>query len=173
MDTTSRFEICLNGLPAEGITRHWALDDSFFSALDEQEIEHGNLDATLRVEQKSGTFVFTFDVQGTIQATCDRCLAPMSVPIETQQTLEVKLGETFEDDGELITIPADHPTLDVAWNLYEVIALAIPIYHAHPEGECESTMDDLLRQHNAETAQHDTRWDALKGLFDKDQDNNK
>lgn len=172
MDTKSRFEICLNDLPPEGITRRWALDDSFFSALDEQEIEHGNLDATLRVEQKSGTFVFTLDVQGTIQATCDRCLAPMSVPIETQQTLEVKLGETYEDDGEQITIPADHPILDVAWNLYEVIALAIPIHHTHPEGECESSMDELLRQHSAEAAQHDTRWDALKGLLDN-QDNNK
>ena len=168
METKSRFEISLSNLPAEGKTYRWVLDDAFFSELDEQEIEHGRLNATLQVKPNSGVFEVIIDIQGVVQTTCDRCLAPMNQPIQTQQTLEVRLGEAYEDDGDVITVAADTQTLNVAWNLYEAIALAIPIYHVHPDGACEGAMDDLLQRHSADNAQTDSRWDALRSLLDND-----
>ena len=165
MDTSSRFKINLDEVPAEGLERSWHLDDTFFGELDEQEIEHGSLDAALRVKKASGAYEFHFEVKGHITVPCDRCLEPMQQPIEAQDTIKVKLGQTLEDDGEQITVPADQPEWDVAWNLYETIALAIPISHTHPDGQCTGDIARLLAQDEPEQPQTDSRWDALKGLL--------
>ena len=52
MDTTGRFKIDFRDLTEGEITQRWNLDDSFFNALDEQEIKHGQLTATLRVKRR-------------------------------------------------------------------------------------------------------------------------
>lgn len=171
METSSRYEIDLNRLADDAVERRWHLDDTFFAALDEELIEHGDLDATLRVTRTSGAFSLEFAVTGEVSTPCDRCLELVSLPIDTVQTLKVKLGSERGDDGDVITVPADDATLDVAWHLYEVIALAMPIQHVHPEGQCSSEMAKLLTQH---TAHHDATstpttgdnpFAALQGLF--------
>ena len=165
MDKKGRFKICLDEIPAEGLERSWDLDDAFFSELDEQEIEHGSLDATLQVSKVSGAYEFHFEVKGNITVPCDRCLEPMQQSIEAQDTIKVVLGQKLEDDGDQITVPADEPKWDVAWNLYETIVLAIPISHVHPDGQCTGEIARLLNQQEPIQQQTDHRWDALQGLF--------
>lgn len=173
MNTASCFKIDFGAVANDGTTLCWHLDDAFFEALDEQEIEHGSLDATLRVNKQNDAFELIFDITGTVQIPCDRCLEPMSQEIDANDTLQVRLGESFEDEGDVITIPADDPVLDVAWYLFETIVLAIPICHTHPEGECAAEMMDILADHTAkpdkahEQQPHtDARWDALRSLLD-------
>lgn len=175
METSSRFEIDLNHVAEEPQGLRWHLDDSFFSALDAELIEHGDLDATLRVHRAPQAFNLEFAVTGEVSIPCDRCLEPMRQPIDSEQTLRVRLGDGRSDDGDVITVPVDDPTLDVAWNLYEVIALAVPIHHVHPEGQCSSDMAELLAQHSAHAATDapsapvaDSPFAALQGLFEKD-----
>ena len=172
MDTSSRFKIDFGRIPADGTTYSWHLDDDFFGALDEQEIEHGSIDATLRVNKNAGVYELNFGAIGQVEVQCDRCLEPMTQAIDAHDTIKVRLGNNREDEGDLITIPEDDPTLDVAWNLYETIALAIPITHVHPDGECRQDMADILMQHAAnedgateEAPTTDSRWDALKALL--------
>ncbi len=167
MDTSGRFKINLRDLPDAGESRSWHLDDDFFCGLDEQEIKHGSLDATLRVNRKSGAYELLFRVKGDISIPCDRCLEPMTQPIDTEAVIKARLGDQFEDDGDIITVPAETGDIDVAWNLYEIIALAIPIYHVHPDGECRDDINDLFRADAPQDAPADTRWDALKALLDK------
>lgn len=181
MDTTGRFKIDFRDLTEGEITQSWNLDDSFFNALDEQEIKHGQLTATLRVKKKAAGFLLEIHANGIVEIPCDRCLAPMTQPIEAQDVIEVKLGEDFDDDGDRIILPEDAPILDVAWNLYETIALAIPIFHTHPEGECAEDISQYLvgddepesddSDGNASDSHPtDTRWDALRVLLNKEED---
>lgn len=181
MDTQGRFKIDFRDLIEGEMTRSWNLDDSFFSALDEQEIKHGRLTATLRVKKKAAGFLLEIHAKGNIEIPCDRCLAPMTQPIEAQDEIEVKLGDDFDDDGERIILPMDAPVLDVAWNLYETIALAIPVFHAHPEGECEEDISQyLVRDDEPESGDSDgtasasrstdNRWDVLRKLLYNDED---
>ena len=172
MDTSSPFKINLRDLPDDGYNCEWHLDDSFFKALDQQVIEHGNLDATLRVKQASGAMRLAFHVQGEIQIPCDRCLELMTQPIDTEAILKARLGDHFEDDGDIITIPADDAEFDVRWNLYEIIALAIPIHHVHPDGECPEEVSQFLTDEQADKPT-DTRWDALKALLNPEDNDNK
>ncbi len=172
METSKRFEIDIVRLSTFSEEVSWHLDDSFFEALDAELIEHGNLDATLRVHNVSGGYELEFAVTGEVSIPCDRCLELMRQPISTRQTLRVQLAEAYSDDGDVITVAADSPTLDVAWNIYEVIALALPIQHVHPEGQCSSDMASLLSQHTAHgpdeahPSDQDSPFAALQGLFD-------
>ncbi|MBR1755496.1 MAG: DUF177 domain-containing protein [Bacteroidaceae bacterium] len=179
MDTSGRFQLDIRDLDGDEMSRCWQLDDSFFSALDEEDIKHGELTATLRVKKKAASYQLDIHATGTIEIPCDRCLEPMTQPIEADDTIEVRLGDTFEDDGERITLPEDQPVLDVSWNLYETIALAIPTFHAHPDGECpedvsqylvsddEPGRDDSEGGSSGTEEPTDSRWDALKALLDK------
>lgn len=173
MNTASCFKIDFGDIATDGTTRKWHLDDAFFEALDEQEIEHGSLDATLRVNKKNDAFELSFDIKGNVQIPCDRCLEPMTQEIDANDTLQVRLGDSLQDDGDVITVPTDEPVLDVAWNLFETIVLAIPICHTHPDGACSREMMDILAGHTAkqddEQQPHvDARWDALRTLLDKE-----
>lgn len=178
MDTSSRFKIDFRDISADGEAVSWHLDDSFFSELDEQEIEQGSIDATLRVNKTVGGFTLNFDAKGLVWIPCDRCLESMQQDIDAHDTIKVRMGETREDDGDIITIPNDDPTLDVTWKLFETIALAIPISHVHPEGECAQQMETLLNRHCAgkstetdETPHTDQRWEALRSLMVQNEDN--
>ncbi len=166
MDTLGRFKISLTELSEENNTFSWHLDDDFFSDLDEQEIEHGSLDATLRVNRKSGAYELLFSVKGNINIPCDRCLEPMTQPIDTEAAIEVRLGNHYEDDGEVITVPETEPEVNVAWNIYEIIALAIPTYHVHPDGGCNEEINRLFGSDKEDFTPTDSRWDALKSLLD-------
>lgn len=176
MDTSGHFEIDFRGLQSEVETFTWHLNDTFFSALDQQEIMHGALTATLRVNKKAAGYRLEIHATGTIEIPCDRCLEPMTQPIDAEDCIEIRLGDSFDDDGERIIIPEDKPVLDVSWNLYETIALAIPTFHAHPDGECPEAVSQYLvaddepdrdtsEGENSNEQPTDSRWDALKALL--------
>lgn len=170
MDTSGRFKINLTDLPDTGESRCWHLDDTFFNELDEQEIKHGSLDATLRVNRKSGAYELLFCVKGEVIISCDRCLEPMVQAIDTEAALVARLGEQDEDDGEIITVASTPGELDVAWNLYEIIALAIPIYHVHPDGGCSDEINALFQDEAPQDTPVDSRWDALRSLLDNNKE---
>lgn len=174
MDTSGLYKIDFREIQSESETRTWTLDDSFFSTLDETEITHGLLNATLRVKKKATGYQLEIHATGSIEIQCDRCLEPMTQPIDAEDTIEVRFGETYDDDGERIILPEDKPVLDVSWNLYETIALAIPIFHTHPNGECPvdisqylGTGDEPAHVPGDGESPIDTRWDALKALLNK------
>ena len=149
MEAQSLYEIDLKDVALAQEGRQWHLDDGFFAALEGTEIEHGDLDVALRVKKTSGTYELTFSIEGQVRVPCDRCLELMQQDVDTEQTLRVRLGESYDDDGDFITVPEDEGTFNCAWNLYEMIALALPIHHVHPEGQCSTDMQTLLERHSA------------------------
>ena len=96
------------------------------------------------------TFELHFDIKGHIVIPCDRCLDDMELPVETEDTLYVKFGEEYSEEGEnLIVVPEAEGTINLAWYMYECIALTIPLKHTHPEGMCNPEMETLLKAHSA------------------------
>ena len=146
----------LKGLSSDTVSYHWEADNDFFSAVQGPEIKAGSLDVALRVKQTSGTFELEFQLKGEVEVTCDRCLEPMSQPIDALCTLRVKMGEEYADDGDVVTIPEREGIINVAWNIYEFAALQIPLRHVHPD--CPSLIS------REEEKESDPRWDALREL---------
>jgi uncharacterized metal-binding protein YceD (DUF177 family) len=84
----------------------------------------------------------------------------------------VKLGDETEDDGDVIVVSERDGVIDVAWYMYEFIALDIPIQHMHADGECDEQMLEILSEHKAseqpasdEQETKESPWDVLKNII--------
>ena len=171
MCSLERFKIDLKGLTDEVTTFDYDLDDAFFGALDETEVESGSLHVSLSIRKASGFFEFLFHTVGTVNITCDRCLDLMEQPIATDNRLVVKLGSTNSEDDDTVIVDENEGILDTSWFIYEFIALAIPIQHVHATGKCNPAMTKALEELSAdrsgdvESSQPvDPRWEKLKSL---------
>ena len=153
------YKVDLNGMQSDTVSYRWQADNDFFSAVQGPEIKRGSLDVAIRVKRTSGTYELEFQLQGEVEVTCDRCLEPMSQPIEAECLLRVKMGDEFADDGDVVTIPEQDGTINVAWNIYEFAALQIPLRHVHPDGQCKVSLSEPTIEEK-----NDPRWEALRKL---------
>jgi uncharacterized metal-binding protein YceD (DUF177 family) len=159
------------------------LEKQFFLDMESDDIRDANLDVALTVTYRNGIYALDFAVTGEITLICDRCLEEMQWPVDTTYKISVKYGETYCDGSdELLEIPESDNDLNVAYMIYDTVALTIPIKHVHPQGKCNHAMSALLRRHrtpdlaNSDDDQDlldddvddiadaptDPRWDALK-----------
>ena len=109
------------------------------------------------MKRTSGAYELDFQLKGEVEVSCDRCLEPMSQPIEALCTLRVVMGDDYADDGDVVTIPERDGIINVAWNIYEFAALQIPLRHVHPDCEVE--------EEAPEEEKTDPRWDELKKIL--------
>ncbi|MBO5961485.1 MAG: DUF177 domain-containing protein [Paludibacteraceae bacterium] len=148
----SKFAAYNIDLKALGQGKHsytYTLDDEYFGKIDSTEVQRGNVTAVVDVMVSAAGYEVKFQVEGTAIIACDRCLDDMVQAIKADDKLRIRLGDELTDDGEVMVLPERDPVLNVAWFLYELIALAIPIKHVHAPGECNKTMAAKLRSHIA------------------------
>ena len=155
------------------------LDNQFFADIDSPDIQKGLLDVLLTVTKTSGIYRLDFQTKGMVIVTCDRCLDEMEQPVDTEDTLKVKMGEELTEIDDIVVIPEDDGYINVAWFLYEFIALSIPMKHMHPAGKCNKDMVHQLQKHlcsdvddendiveDKGTDDIDPRWNELKKILD-------
>lgn len=170
----------------------YLLDNKFFIDIDGAELQKGKVQVQLEVKKLSQMFEFTFHLEGIAVVPCDRCLDDMDLPVMTDSRLVVKFGKDFsEENEEVVIIPEDEGVINLAWFMYEFVALAIPIKRVHAPGKCNKAMSSKLKKHSVKSSddtedefgmdddivftdddnvgnEPDSRWDALKGLIDKE-----
>lgn len=161
------------------------LDNKFFELIDGTvEIRKGKLKVGLVLKNTSSTFDLSFDINGSVQVPCDRCLDDISMEVSTKNKLIVKFGAEYtEESDEIVVIPEEDGEINIAWFLFEFIALSLPMKHVHPAGQCNKAMSTKLNKHRATVADDDdddedddvslgsdeasfsdTRWDSLKDI---------
>lgn len=151
------------------------VDDDFFEAIQAPEIRRGNLEVDVLVKKVANMFEIEFHSKGVVFIPCDICLDDMEQPIDTEDSLIVKLGLVDEEDegDDIVTVDEEQGILDVSWFIYEFIALGIPIKHVHEPGRCNLEMLQVIREHQVggqdEMSQPiDSRWQELLKIKDKD-----
>ena len=171
MCSQETYTIDLKGLTEDVTVREFNLDDEFFRALDGSLLEHGALHVSVSIRKMTGFFELLFHTEGSVTVSCDRCLDDMEQPIDTDNRMMVKLGDTYSDDDDTVTIDENEGILDLSWFIYEFIMLAIPIKHVHAPGKCNSAMTQKLeelsgavRSGEEEAEAIDPRWEALLKL---------
>lgn len=166
MDTLSRFEITREQLKSGNQHFEYALDNDFFDALDESEIQKGSLTAIVDTQKTGERTALHFTIDGEVSIPCNRCLDEMRQPIHADESIDVIFGNDAPDDALALTDDAE--SINIAWSLYECIALAIPIAHTHADGECNAEMMAKFNEYaigeKAERTETDPRWDALKNI---------
>jgi uncharacterized metal-binding protein YceD (DUF177 family) len=108
----------------------------------------------------------------------------MEQPIETDDRLKVKLGAEYSEIDDMVVIPEEEGYINVAWFIYEFIALSIPMKHVHAPGKCNKDMVNKLSKHLRVSADDeedefdsivdtddrpqeiDPRWNELKKILD-------
>ena len=166
-----RYKIDLKALTEQETTCELDVNDDFFAALDGSQLEHGKLHVSVSIRKITGFFELLFHTEGHVTVSCDRCLDDMEQPIEADNRLTVRLGDTYSEDGDTVTIDENEGMLDLSWFIYEFIMLAIPIKHVHAPGKCNSAMTQKLeelsgavRSSEEEAEAIDPRWEKLKNL---------
>lgn len=121
---------------------HISLDDNFFASLEQQEITGGEVEVELSVKQTSASlYKCEVKAKGRAVVVCDRCLEPLALEVDVEDSFSVKDGSPSEhDDGELRYMQAGHSDYDASWELYELIETSLPLQRVHPEGQCDKEM---------------------------------
>lgn len=188
MGKFDEYNIDLKGLQADTTEFKFQLDNLFFEHIDAPEVQKGNVQAELKVTKRAQSYELTFHCEGVVIVQCDRCLDEMEQPISSDDKLKVKFGDKYADEGnDIVVVPESEGAINVAWFLYEFIALAIPMKHVHPVGKCNKSMTSQLNKHlvSDETSEGDAaegnemteedgggerpvdpRWNDLKQLID-------
>lgn len=184
MDKKETYVIQLKDLPLGVQEYNFQLEDSFFERIEAPEVQRGSVAVNVSLKKSSQSCEFTFKTDGYVYVPCDRCLEDMKQEIESEDQLVVKFGDSFEEvDDKLVVIPEYPGEIDLSWYMYEFIALAIPIQHVHPEGECSEEMmsrlnnylieerseDDSEDDQDETQKEIDPRWEGLRKLMDKEE----
>jgi uncharacterized metal-binding protein YceD (DUF177 family) len=183
------YKVDLKGMQQDVQQYEYLLDNRFFTNIDSEDIQKGKVNVLLTITKTAGMFNFAFKLNGFVAISCDRCLDDMDYPIETTTRLIVKFGKDYsEESDEIVIIPETEGVINLAWFLYEFVALAIPIKHVHAPGKCNKQMSAKLKKHTTKSSEDDSfdmvdegediimadeedageatdpRWDALKEL---------
>lgn len=183
------YNVSLKGNQPDIREIEYVLDNDFFKKIDGNEVQKGKLSVQLTVKRTTVAFEFSFNIQGVVFVPCDRCLDEMEVPVETTEKLFVKLGKEYaEESDNMIVIPEEEGQINLAWFMYEFVALCIPMKHVHGPGKCNKTMSSKLKKHMTKSSdddddssidfddieeetdtnviETDPRWDDLKKFID-------
>ena len=177
------FFVPLNGLSARKLGFQWHVGKEFFASFGDSDIVDADLSVDVTVE-KSGNYIgVDCSLDGKLTVPCDRCLEDLDIPVSELVRLSVKFGDEpsdpsvagmQEDEREVVYLPADEASMDMAQIIYDYSMLAIPLQRVHPEGECNPdairyliTGSDFEDRGDAEEQNPGNNpFAALKGLFD-------
>jgi uncharacterized metal-binding protein YceD (DUF177 family) len=150
------YKIHLKSLSIGNHAFDYTLDTDYFKNIDSQEVQKGNVHAKVLVKNNGSNFEFSFMLEGLVKVPCDRCLDDMDLPISHQGKLIVKFGANYAEEGDdIIIIPEVEGEINIAWFLYEFVALSIPIKHIHAPGKCNRMMSGKLKKHLAKSQDDD------------------
>lgn len=188
MGKLGTYKIELKNMTENSADYEFSLTNQFFADIDAPEIQKGKLQVQLNVRKTMGVYVLTFHIEGSVIVPCDRCLDDMELAVATDDTLKVKLGETFSDEDDMVIVPEEDGYINVAWFMYEFIALSLPMKHVHAPGKCNKSMMGALNKHlrtssdeeetddfgldeevgdeSSEAREIDPRWNELKKILD-------
>jgi len=152
----------------------YEITDEFFAQFEYSLVKKGKLNCHVVLERQETMLILNFDISGTIDLSCDSCLAEYPQPVNiTEQQIAKFSEEEITDNEDIITLTKNDHEINIAGLIYEYINVSMPfITVCSEEGRtqyCDNDMLDRLdklaageEQQNNEEA--DPRWDALKKL---------
>ena len=150
------------------------MGDEFFKKYGGELLSGGKFQANVTLNKHETFIEVDFSIQGTARLVCDRSLEEFDYPIEVNNMIVFKFGETDEElSDEIIMIHRDAVRLELGKYLFEFIGLAVPMKKLHPkfqdedddseEGKIVYTSGPSATDSN-EDDEIDPRWNILKNL---------
>jgi len=166
------YSIPFTGLKLGKHQFEFIVDDAFFDEFEYSLVKKANLKCQVDLEKQETMIILNFQINGTIDANCDRCLAPYPQQVDIHEQQVAKFSEeAIGEDEELIILTKNDHEIDISGLIYEYINVAMPfITVCNDEGNtpyCDKEMLASLNKLTANNEQNeltDPRWDALKKI---------
>ncbi|MEL6533928.1 MAG: DUF177 domain-containing protein [Bacteroidota bacterium] len=149
----------------------YTIGDSFFQNFELSPVTKGQLETHLKLHKSERMITLIVSIQGEVELICDRSNDPFSHPLQLEEEVIFKFGDEDKELGDdVFQIHWDTQQLNVAQNLYEFVALAIPMKKLHPRFLEDETFEDEIiftaepEEDTSEEGSVDPRWEALKQL---------
>lgn len=174
MDALISYTLPVKGLGI-GIHRFdFKIDQLFFEHFESSPIREADIDLHLDFDKRIDMYVLDFQISGTVRTECDRCLAPIHLPISGEYQLIVKFShDPGDEEAEIVYVSPEIEQLNIAQYIYEYIVLSLPMIKVYNCVEddpvpCDEEMLDRLEAEEEEDATPNPIWDELRKLTDND-----
>lgn len=150
MQTMEQFKVDFKRIHADAEIRNVRLDSLFFEQLDQEEINGGDVNVRLILQEKDDVYIVEVNIVGNVIVSCDRCMADLQLPVNTSEVIKFKYGE--EDHSDTNNYEYIHDLVkpyDLSWLIYEIVEVSLPISRVHPDGKCDERMMEILKQYSS------------------------
>lgn len=167
MSALKGFQIPLVGMAEGSHTYTFNVADGFFEHFENQELIGNRFETRIDLDRQQDMFILQFEIKGSLDTQCDRCMADINLPISGNHQLIIKLAEGVSDDPEVEYISPESLHMDVDTWIYEHILMTLPLVNVY---DCDSDDpipcdDDALDMLEKAAEKPDSGiWDALKNL---------
>jgi uncharacterized metal-binding protein YceD (DUF177 family) len=169
METFEEYLIPIKGLDSGIHLFDFNLKDDFFAEFEDSPIREADLKVMVVLDKRETMLLWAFEITGTIQTNCDRCMEEISLPIHASHDLVVKYGPEGEK-GDVVYISEGEPSFQLASYLYEFSCLSIPMvktYNCESENPRPCNLEVLERlegDSEESNGQHQSLGEQLKNL---------
>lgn len=133
MNNRRAFEIAFVGLKPGIHEFNYEIDDKFFVHYGQQDFSNCHAKVKLTLDKNNGFMLLKFDVDGHVDASCDRCGNPVTLRLWDEFNIVVKLVDEpekmndQEEDPDIYYINKNESHLQVADWIFEFINLSLPL----------------------------------------------
>jgi len=172
------YEIAFVGLKPGIHHYEFFIDDKFFSHYGQQDFSNCKANVKLELDKKNGFMLLKFDVDGTVDVSCDRCGNPLKLQLWDEFKVMVKLVDNpnemneQEEDPDVYYIDRGESHLHLADLTYEFINLSIPLQKMCAPDEMggprcnKEVLAKLSNNGNIDSKDANPMWKALNQFKD-------
>lgn len=166
MDALQEHTINFSGLADGEHEFQFLLEQDFFDATGEEDLEGGSLTVDVLLDKSPTLIVVNLHMTGPVALRCDRCNGPLELPVDGKQRQIFRFTTDEEyDDDELVGLDPSEHSINLTHYFYECLRLALPIRHVHASGQCDPEVEQVLSKLIVENEAHpDPRWEVLNEL---------
>jgi uncharacterized protein len=178
LKSLKQYSVPFSGLKLGKHQFDFDVNGDFFDEFEYSLVKNGELKVDLVLDKQDTMMILDFHVIGTINLTCDRCLAEYPQQIETRDRLIAKFSEDKEitdATDEVVVLTKKEVEIDLSGFIYEMVTLAAPYINLCDApgntSTCDEEMIAKLKELSAETTEEeededhaDPRWEVLKNI---------
>lgn len=127
MDVLREFDIEFIKLKEGEHHFEYQITEPFFKAFNSS-LTGQDIVLNLLFIKTNSMFTLVFDLKGTIELDCDRCLTRIGLPIKSKHTVLVKITEhPKENEDDLMYLSPHDYKLNIAQHVFDFVYLSLPI----------------------------------------------
>ncbi len=154
---------------------NYRLEKKFFEVFDNEDVLASDIEVKAVLEKTANLMNLSLHLKGKVDVSCDRCLVPLSVSVETDHHVLYKMlpeigDEDIVHDDWIILTQQDYK-INLGQDCYETTLLSLPMMRNCDDMETKPCNYQMLSKLNElsgnDEEQSDPRWDKLKELLKK------